>query len=340
VNVLNALLNLQHFYGWFNGSVSLLVCVSLLPVVLHFANRWELHDIPGKLKPHAVPTPQLGGVAMGSALLAGISVGGTGLFSPAWLVFLALALVWIVGVLDDLTNLPAGLRFAAQLVAGLLVAQTQWRMNVSGNALLDSLLTCLFVVIFVNAFNFFDGADGLVAGVASVASFGYVVVYSSRAPSVGAAISWAMFGTCVGFLLFNFPPARIFMGDSGSTVLGFLLAFLGLDFYRVHHAIGTHWLLPIAFAGLPLLDLCLAVVRRVRKRVSPFLGDRQHFYDLLQQRGWSPRPIAIGSYLATAGFVLLGWLSISLTPGIAFLAIAMAFVSLTVTAVHLGSLRR
>jgi UDP-GlcNAc:undecaprenyl-phosphate GlcNAc-1-phosphate transferase len=336
---MNVLANPQHFYGWFNGSISLLLCTSLLPIVLHFAHRWQLHDLPGELKPHALPTPRLGGIAMGSALLAGISIGGTGLFSPALLVALALLLVWGVGVLDDLTSLSPGVRLVAQLVAGLLVARTQWRIVVSGNVLFDSLLTCLFVVIFVNAFNFFDGADGLVAGVSAVVSLGYVILYSTRGPSVGAAISWSMLGTSLGFLLFNFPPAKIFMGDSGSTVLGFLLAFLGLDFYRVHHAVGTHWLLPIAFAGLPLVDLCLAVVRRVRKRVSPFLGDRQHLYDLLQQHGWSARPIAIVSYLATACLVLLGWLCTTLTPQIAFLAMTVAFVSLTVAAVRLGSLR-
>jgi UDP-GlcNAc:undecaprenyl-phosphate GlcNAc-1-phosphate transferase len=336
---MNTLLNLQHFYGWFNGTVSLLVCASLLPIVLHFAHRWQFHDLPGDLKPHAAPTPRLGGVAMGSALLAGISIGGAGLFSPALLVFLALALVWIVGVLDDLKSLPPSARLVAQLCAGLLVAQTQWRIEISGNAIFDSLMTCLYIVIFINALNFFDGADGLVAGFTSVVSLGYIALYSTRGPSVGAAISWAMLGTCLGFLLFNFPPAKIFMGDSGSTILGFLVAFVGLDFYRVHHAIGTHWLLPIAFAGLPLLDLCLAVARRVSKRASPFLGDRQHLYDLLQQRGWSARPIAIGTYLTTACFVVLGWLCISLTPGFAFLAVSLAFVSLTLTAVRLGSLR-
>jgi UDP-GlcNAc:undecaprenyl-phosphate GlcNAc-1-phosphate transferase len=307
--------------------------------VLHFSNRYKLHDLPGELKIHALPTPRLGGIAMGTALLAGISIGGSGLFSSALLVYLALLLVWAVGLLDDLTDLPPGIRLIVQLLAGALVAQTQWRMMVSANTLVDSLLTCLFVVIFINAFNFFDGADGLVAGVTAVVSLGYVILYSARGPSVGAAISWSLFGTSLGFLLFNFPPAKIFMGDSGSTVLGFLLAFLGLDFYRVHHALGTHWLLPIAFAGLPLIDLCLAVVRRVSKGASPFLGDRQHLYDLLQQHGLSARPIAIGTYLATAGLVLLGWLCTTLTPQIAFLVITIAFVSLTVTAVRLGSLR-
>lgn len=276
---------------------------------------------------------------MGCALLLGMSLGGAGLYAHAWSVMLAFALVWIVGLIDDLRALPPATRLMAQLLAGLLVAQSDWCLVVFGNHLLDATLTCLFVMLFVNAFNFFDGADGLAAGVAGIVSLGYALLYSLRAPSVGAAVSWSLFGTTVAFLLFNFPPAKIFMGDSGSTVLGFLLAFIGLDFYRVHHAIGTHMLLPLVFAGLPLLDLFLAVVRRVRKRVSPFLGDRQHLYDLLRQQGWSDRPIAFGSYFATALLVLLGWLCSHLSPALALAAILLTFGSLLATAVRLGSLR-
>jgi UDP-GlcNAc:undecaprenyl-phosphate/decaprenyl-phosphate GlcNAc-1-phosphate transferase len=254
-------------------------------------------------------------------------------------VFLALLLVWSAGLIDDLRGLPPTTKLAAQLFAGLLVSQTEWRLAVFSNSLLDICLTCFFVMLFINAFNFFDGADGLAAGVVAVASLGYALLYTTRAASVGAAVSWSLLGACLGFLLFNFPPAKIFMGDSGSTVLGFLLAFLGLDFYRVHHAIGTRLFLPLIFAGLPILDLFLAVFRRIHKRMSPFMGDRQHIYDLLQEQGWSARPIAFSSYLATAGLVLLGWLCNYLNPALALMAIAVAFGSLFITAVRLGSLR-
>lgn len=328
-----------HFHGWFNGALAFVVCVLLLPIVLRLANQWKLHDLPGELKPHAAPTPRLGGIGIGCALVVGISVGGAGLFSPALYVFLALLLVWITGLIDDLRGLPARTKLLAQVLAGLLVSQSEWRLAVFSNTLVDICLTCIFVVLFINAFNFFDGADGLTAGVSAVASFGYALLYTMRAPSVGAAVSWSLLGACLGFLLFNFPPAKIFMGDSGSTALGFLVAFLGLDFYRVHHAIGTRLFLPLIFAGLPLLDLFLAVFRRIRKRTSPFMGDRQHLYDLLQEQGWSARPIAFGSYLATAGLVLLGWLSTYLNPAVALLAIVVTFGSLFITAVRLGSLR-
>src|SRR5215470_1962970 len=137
-----------HFYGWFNGSVSFLVCILFLPMVLRFAHRWQLHDLPGELKPHALPTPRLGGLAMGCALVAGISLGGAGLFSPALLVFLALLLVWLTGLVDDLTGLSPAIRLAMQCLAGLLVAQTQWCLTVSGHRWLDSLLTCVLIMLF------------------------------------------------------------------------------------------------------------------------------------------------------------------------------------------------
>jgi UDP-GlcNAc:undecaprenyl-phosphate GlcNAc-1-phosphate transferase len=328
-----------HLHGWFNGLTALLICVGTLPFVCHFAKVWRLHDLPGELKIHTVPTPRLGGVAMGLALLAGLSVGGTGLFTPALGIFLALLLLWVTSLIDDLRGLSPSIRLLVHLAAGLLVSQTPWALSLFNNHFLDSIATCFFVMSFVNAFNFFDGADGLAAGVAATVSLGYVVLYSARGASVGDAIAWSLLGACLGFLLFNFPPAKIFMGDSGSTTIGFLLAFLGLDFYRVHHALGTHLLLPLVFAGLPLLDLFLAVFRRLRNGASPFAGDRQHFYDLLREQGWSARTVAMGSYVATALLIVLGLICERLTPGFAFVALSLTFGSLLVTAVRLGSLR-
>src|SRR5262249_16392497 len=163
--------------------------------------------------------------------------------------------VWLTGLVDDLRGLSPGIRLIAQILAGLLVAQTQWRLNGFSSTWVNICLTRLFFILFFKAFKFFGVAGGLPAAVVGLSWLRYVLLCSTWGASVGMGGAWTVRGTCLGFLLFNFPPARIFMGDSGSTVLGFLLAFLGLDFYRVHHAIGTHLLLPLIFAGLPLLDL-------------------------------------------------------------------------------------
>jgi UDP-GlcNAc:undecaprenyl-phosphate/decaprenyl-phosphate GlcNAc-1-phosphate transferase len=328
-----------HFYGWFNGFIAFCVSVFLLPVVCGVTRKWQLLDPPGSLKIHTVPISRLGGIAIGIGIAVGISIGGMAIFSKALGLYFALLLVWVVGLVDDLRPLSPSFRLVAQICAGLLISVTPWRVSVFGNVLVDTALTCAFVLVFVNSFNFLDGADGLAAGVAGLVGLGYVLLYSMRAHSIGGAIAWSLLGSCVAFLFFNFPPAKIFMGDSGSTVLGLVVALLGLDFYRVHHAVGTHWLLPLVFAGLPVLDFLLAVVRRLRKRTSPLSGDRKHLYDLLREQGWAARSLALSAYLAT-GILLLGgalcdqpnWL-------FSIFALCLLFGYMVFAAIRLGALR-
>lgn len=328
-----------HFHGWFNGLVAFSICVALVPLIRSVADRWRLHDPPGFLKTHVAPTARIGGVAIGLSLAVGFSIGGGGFFSKATDFYIALLLICAVGLIDDLRGLPVLVRLCAQVCAGLLVAATPWSLYVFKSHAFNVAATCIFVVIFVNSFNFFDGADGLAAGVSSLVALGYILLYTLHADSVGAAIAWSVFGSCSAFLLYNFPPAKIFMGDSGSTVLGLVIAFLGLDFYRDHHSIGTHILLPLTFAGLPLLDFFLAILRRLGKRVSPFSGDRQHIYDLLQSRGWSPRPVALGAYFVTSVFLLAGALCAQANWVFSLFAVVLLFGYTLCAAIWLGALR-
>jgi UDP-GlcNAc:undecaprenyl-phosphate/decaprenyl-phosphate GlcNAc-1-phosphate transferase len=297
-------------HGYLAAFLSFAVCAALLPLVRRAAFYFQVHDQPGHLKIHSVPTPRLGGVAMMLAIVIGLTVSNYG--SPLHLVhfYFALGVIWYVGFIDDLLNLPPGVRLLAQLAAGFLLSQTRWNLTLFNHPILDSILTCLFVAVFVNAFNFLDGSDGIAGGVAALVALGYAAVYATPTTSAGGAVAWSLLGACLGFLAYNFPPARIFMGDSGSTMLGFLIAFLSLDFYRVHHRIGSHWLLPLVFAALPLMDFFLAVIRRLRNRVSPFSGDRGHFYDLLLDRGWSSLHVALGAYAVTGALLVVGWLCI------------------------------
>jgi UDP-GlcNAc:undecaprenyl-phosphate GlcNAc-1-phosphate transferase len=297
-------------HGYLAAFLSFAVCAALLPLVRRAAFYFRVHDQPGYLKIHNAPTPRLGGVAMMLAIVLGLAVSNYG--SPLHLVhfYFALGLIWYAGFIDDLLNLPPEVRLIAQLAAGFLLSQTRWNLTLFNHPILDSILTCLFVAVFVNAFNFLDGSDGIAGGVAGLVALGYAAMYATPTTSAGGAVAWSLLGACLGFLAYNFPPARIFMGDSGSTMLGFLIAFLSLDFYRVHHHIGSHWLLPLVFAALPLMDFFLAVVRRLRKRVSPFSGDRGHFYDVLLDRGWSSLHVALGAYAITGGLLVIGWLCI------------------------------
>jgi UDP-GlcNAc:undecaprenyl-phosphate/decaprenyl-phosphate GlcNAc-1-phosphate transferase len=326
-------------HGYLAGVVAFLICAGLLPVIRHTAVKLDIHDLPGHLKIHAVPIPRLGGIAIGTAILASLMLSPFRSAPNVTGICLALMVIWYVGMLDDLMNLSPIVRLIAQLFAGVLVSQTPWGLKLVGIPLFDIVLTCLFVAVFVNAFNFLDGADGLAGGVAGFIALGYAALYSSPALAIGGLVAWILLGACLAFLAFNFPPARIFMGDSGSTTLGFVVAFLALDFYRVHHHIGTRWLLPLVFAAVPLLDFFLAVLRRIRRRVSPLSGDRQHFYDLLLERGWSSIQVAFGAYAVTGALLIVGWICMDASWQLS-LFVSLATVSgLLSLAARLGAFR-
>jgi two-component system nitrate/nitrite response regulator NarL len=186
-------------------------------------------------------------------------------------------------------------------------------------------------------FHVFDKLGVLAAGVAGIIALVYT--RSGAGTQFASGVAWSLFGASAGFLVFNFPPARIFMGDSGSTGLGFTVAFLGLDFCRSSGGTMPSIVFPLLVAGLPLFDADLAVVRRLRGAASPFDGDRRHGYDLLLARGWSPRRVALVSYSITAAMGAVGWIGLRLDPRRLWVLAALCFAALFAIALRLGSLR-
>lgn len=281
--------------------------VLLMPIVIRLCRRWNLLDQPGPLKIHSQPVPRLGGVAVVFAISAGMVVVSPVLATREWPFFAALSLVCVTGLIDDLSGLSALIRLASQIIAGGLLWYGGWRVPVFAAAGPNLIATCLFVAAFANAFNFLDGADGIAAGVACIIAAAFATFPGAPGTAFGRAAAWSVAGACAGFLLFNFPPAKIFLGDSGSTAIGLCIAFLGLDSYRSNPVTAAQMLFPILAAALPLLDAALAIFRRIRRGVSPLYGDRSHVYDLLATRGLSPRRVALACYLIAAAFACLGW---------------------------------
>jgi UDP-GlcNAc:undecaprenyl-phosphate/decaprenyl-phosphate GlcNAc-1-phosphate transferase len=308
---------------------------------------------------HVTPTPRWGGVAMLGGVLAGI---GTAYQLPALrLAFdtnsaevlgtaLAAILLVGVGVLDDRYDLDALTKFAGQTTAAgiLIIFGLQWSQlpnPVSGGLFLlppeqGMLATVLLTVALVNAMNFVDGLDGLAAGVGMIAALAtglyaisLIVKYGNDAsyysPSLIAAV---LAGACVGFLPHNFNPARIFMGDSGSMLIGVLLAAAttGSSSRTPPDALATNYLAllsPVivvaAVVFVPVLDLLMAVVRRTRAGRSPFSPDKMHLHHRLLEIGHSQRRAVLLIYL---------WASV-----LAFGAVALTFIpNVTVVLVTVG----
>jgi UDP-N-acetylmuramyl pentapeptide phosphotransferase/UDP-N-acetylglucosamine-1-phosphate transferase len=160
----------------------------------------------------------------------------------------ALGLVWLAGFVDHLRELAPSFRLLAQIGGAVLLYAGGWRVAGFSSSAFGIFAQYLFVIVFVNAFSFLDGVDGLAAGITAVIALGYALVAGTALGALGYAVAWSLVGACAGFLFFNLPPAKMFMGDSGSTVLGF------------------------SHCGFAVLDALLVVTRRVARGRSPFRG--------------------------------------------------------------------
>ena len=315
------------------------IALLALPAILLLCRKLDLYDSLGPLKIHNRRVPRLGGVAIAAGTLTAAFLSGV-VSSPRSVILLStFILVWGTGLIDDIRGLSPWIRLTVQLGAGLLLSLAGWSIRLFNMPVLDTIATCILVAAFINAFNLLDGADGVAGSVALVIVLGYALLPAGQLSLSGRAVAWALAGSCLAFMMFNFPPARIFMGDSGSTLLGLGIAFLGLDFCAANPGLDSRLGIPIVFAALPLVDLGLSILRRLRRRAPIFEGDRQHFYDLLLQHGWPAWRVALTCSLCTAFFVVLGRVT-SQQPGLVFsLVFAASLLLFATIAVGLGSLR-
>jgi UDP-GlcNAc:undecaprenyl-phosphate GlcNAc-1-phosphate transferase len=237
----------------------------------------------------------------------------------AWALLACLFVLHIVGLLDDRRSLPPGPKLLMQLAAAAMM--TIWfdvrLLTVLGDVP-SIAITILWIVAITNAINFLDNMDGLAAGVSAIAATMFMVATLLNEQWFIAATLALLIGGVLGFLVFNFPPAKIFMGDGGSLVIGFLLAVLTArtTFYdpaQSDYALGTSWygvFMPVIVLAVPLYDFVVVTFIRLKQGRSPFLGDQQHFSHRLVERGLSRRGAVIviwGATLITAvGGIALG----------------------------------
>ena len=306
------------------------VSAVLTVLIRSWARRVGFVDAPGGHKQHEDPTPLGGGIAI-VWTLCGALLGGTFLVwlanEQGWVdrlpalvqthaegvagrlpgvlaVVIGAVVLHVLGLIDDRRALGAVPKFAVQfVVAGVLV----WGFDIRaaeflGDAL-SIVLSVLWIVLIINAFNFLDNMDGLSAGVAIITGT-ILAAAAMRSGQVFVPIAAAVLvGTLLGFLVFNFSPASIFMGDAGSMVVGYFLAVLTVltTYYDPEQALSPYGVLvPVVVLAVPLYDVASVVAVRVRAGANPFRADRCHFSHRLTRRGMSPRAAVLTIYLATA----------------------------------------
>lgn len=319
------------------------------PLARRFAERTGAMTPLRERDVHAVPTPRLGGLAMFAGLAASFVVAGSiPFFQPVfdsaqapWGILAAAGLVTLLGAVDDIWELDSITKLAGQvLAAGLLSWQGVQLVTLPlggvtvGSGALFLVLTIVAVVVTMNAVNFIDGLDGLAAGVMVVAG-GAFFIYTYMLTrltsqldysSLAAVVAAALVGCCLGFLPHNVHPARIFMGDSGSMQLGLLLAASAIAVTgQIDPAVVSDnqlvpaffpVLLPAAVLLVPVLDLLLAVVRRLSRGRSPFSADRLHLHHRL---------LDLGHTHTNAVLIMCLWTAV-----LSFGAVATAFVPLVI----------
>jgi len=261
-------------------------------LLAHAEGRWRVLDIPNERSLHSHPTPRTGGIALLAGLAAGVVTAWVwnGYSLTGWPLTLAVVILAIVALIDDRHTLGATPRLLIQVLAVLLL------LLAGAHPPLDTLLlvaVALFLTWMINLYNFMDGMDGFAGGMA-VTGFGTFALLAWQAGYPDLALGCAVIVAAAGgFLLLNFPPARLFMGDSGSTVLGLLAGVLILTAHR--EAILPVWLGILVFSPF-IIDANVTISRRLLRGEKVWLPHKTHYYQKLVELGWGHRRTVLAEY--------------------------------------------
>jgi UDP-N-acetylmuramyl pentapeptide phosphotransferase/UDP-N-acetylglucosamine-1-phosphate transferase len=258
----------------------------------------RLHDVPNERSLHESPTPRVGGIGIVAGALP-LSAWMAG--SPLWPAIACAAVLALISLVDDLRGLPIGIRLALHAIAAGLVVSADPAPAVA------MLAGAVAIVWSTNLFNFMDGADGLAGGMAAIGFAVLAAVAHASFPQLALACA-ALSSASAGFLLLNFPPARVFMGDAGSIPLGFLAAAFGWIGYA--HDVWPAWFPMLVFSPF-IADATVTIARRAWRREPVWRAHRTHYYQRLVLSGWSRRRLALSAYAlmiaASASAVVALW---------------------------------
>lgn len=328
--------NLDFFFLF---SASFVVTSLFTPVVKRFAIQMGITDKPiQNHKTHTTPVPYLGGLAivLGTVAVIFISALLTDFtkqsFYLASTILVPAVLMSIVGLVDDIKQLGPWPRFLAQnllaLVAVSILITTDTIGVPFGNILIDFVLTMLWLVGITNSINFFDNIDGGASGTIAISSSVLAAIAIFNGQILIAAMSIVLAGSTIGFLVWNKAPARIYMGDAGALFLGILIASLTIRIDSSDELGELGLVIPILLLAIPILDTSVAVIKRVRRGVSPFQGGRDHLSHRLIRLGLKKR-IAVLVLWIGSGVFSLAALSISIINihGIAHIVVLVAGIA-------------
>jgi UDP-GlcNAc:undecaprenyl-phosphate GlcNAc-1-phosphate transferase len=282
--------------------VAFVITFLLTPIVRRVALSMKILDPPDTRKIHNSPMPLLGSVAVYLGTVIALSLSG---FNPLshkdiLIIILTSTFLFVVGILDDWGILHPQIKLmVAMPVAALILIFFDIHLKIFSINLLNYFFTLFWVVGITAAYNLLDGMDGLSTGVCLIASFFYLMIGIVAEDSFLIFLPLPLMGACLGFLFYNFHPAKIFLGDSGAILLGFLLASMGLRVANNESLpIMTRWMLPILILAVPIFDTSLITLSRLRRGLLPFLHPgKDHSHHRLFNLGLGQRKTVLLIYL-------------------------------------------
>ena len=299
--------------------VAFLLTSFLTPYAKKVAVKVGAIDHPKEIGVHKIAMPLAGGMAIVASFIITALIFVPvmdGFVSKEFIgIMIGGLLISLLGLMDDIYKLSPRLRIFFQILAALIVVFTgtriewlTWPWSSSGLIALKTFgnfMTIFWIVGLINAVNFIDGLDGLAAGIASIASLSFMVISFIFGPPVGVILAAILAGSCSGFLPHNFNPAKIFMGDTGSTFLGFMLAVLSIQGLTKSYTVIAVMVGGIVL-GLPIFDTSFAIVRRIANKQSITQGDRRHLHHRLVDKGISHKRAVLTMYGVSGAFGIAG----------------------------------
>lgn len=324
-----------------------LVAFASIPSIIRIANRLSLFDQPNERKTHTNKTPLLGGIAIFAGTIFSFTIWATLYFESQHLfIIAALIIIFFFGLRDDIAPLAPIKKLSGQVIASLIVIlycdiRLQDLHGIFGIHTLSwvtSVLCTLFVMLFIiNAYNLIDGIDGLSSGLGIISSCVFGILFFIYSDFLMSMLAFSLCGALSGFIPYNFHKAKIFMGDTGTMTMGFILAFLSIHFMELTKTtIVNSWfsylsapVLVLALLIIPVVDMIRVFTIRIIKFRSPFSADRNHIHHRLLQMGFSPSQTCTILYTINFFFVIAAWIMRDANPLILFYVFLVSAFILT-----------
>ena len=338
--------------------VTVVVTLVMVPVSKRIAFVLGAVDYPSNRRVNKEPVPRCGGIGLYCGFMVGLALLYVGTNYWGWdihntyylqslnypLLFVGVTCMFILGLVDDINQIHAGVKFLFQIVAATVVAFSGvsigsvylFGCGFIDLGILDIPLTVLYLVIFVNIINLIDGLDGLAAGIVAICSIALMFLVLERGTVTLACVCVCLLASCLGFLRYNFNPASIFMGDSGSHFLGLMLGIISLaGVARMSSVVVL--VVPIIIAGVPVIDTASAIVRRLLSHKSIGEPDLNHIHHRLLRVGLSHRATVLVLYAITAIMAIVAVLLDTMTGPVRSVATVVVIILGFVITIVLGA---